>query len=265
MTETATLASPELHFAGVYRRRVHASLARIWENVFDWEHLPALHAHSFDQVRLVSYAGDEQVVEIDNAGGHRTVIHTVGDRGGHRYRVHTTEGKGTGSEVRVQLTPREPHLTDIEVQYHVPEHRPERLERIGAAFVPFYARLWDEDEAMMRDRERRLNARRGRPVAEPVNLGPVEAVEAALPLTAEVGGEPFRVLRDGGELIAHAAVCPHWLGPLDATPVEAGVVRCPWHGWRFDVRTGAEVDGRPCRLPAPPKVSVEAGEVWLRP
>jgi nitrite reductase/ring-hydroxylating ferredoxin subunit len=257
--------SNQLSLAGVYRRRVGASLARIWENVFDWEHLPALHETSFADVRLVSYVGDEQVVQIDNAGGHTTTIRTIGHRAEHRYVVHTTEGRGTGSEVRVQLTPIEPHLTDVEVQYRVPEHRPERLQTIGDAFVPYYARLWDEDEVMMRTRETRLRTRRGRPTAAPVNLGEVDAVEAALPLTVEVGGEPFRVLRDRGELIAHAAVCPHWLGPLDDTPVEAGVVRCPWHGWRFDVRTGAEVDGRPCRLPRPPTVSVEAGEVWLRP
>lgn len=254
----------QLHLAGVYRRRVGASLARIWENVFDWEHLPALHDTSFSGVRLISHVGDEQVVEIDDAGGRTTTIRTVGLRAEHRYVVHTTEGRGTGSEVRVQLTPVEPHLTDIEVQYHVPENRPERLKVIGEAFVPFYARLWEEDEIMMRAREQRLRARR-RTAREPVRLGRLAEVEPALPLTVEFGGEPFRILRDGGELLAHAAVCPHWLGPLDETPVENGVMRCPWHGWRFDVRTGAEVDGRPCRLPPPPRVSLEDDEIWLRP
>jgi nitrite reductase/ring-hydroxylating ferredoxin subunit len=27
-----------------------------------------------------------------------------------------------------------------------------------------------------------------------------------------------------------------------------GVIQCPWHGYRFDVRTGANLDGHPCRL-----------------
>ena len=35
-----------------YRRRVHASLERVWENVLDWEHLPHLHDTSFDYCSL---------------------------------------------------------------------------------------------------------------------------------------------------------------------------------------------------------------------
>jgi nitrite reductase/ring-hydroxylating ferredoxin subunit len=255
----------ELHLAGVYRRRVQASLARIWENVFDWEHLPALHNTSFGSVELVSHEGDVQVVRTGDLDGRLTTIRTEGWRDEHRYRVTTIEGRGETSEVRVQMTPVEAHATDIEVQYHVPEARPERLERIAEGFVAFYKRLWDEDEPMMRDRERRLQAPRNRPPAAPVRLGALAEVEAALPLTAEIGGEPFRVIRDGEALIAHAAVCPHFLGPLDETPITDGAVRCPWHGWRFDVRTGENLDGHLCRLPAPPRISIEAGEVWLRP
>ena len=29
------------------------------------------------------------------------------------------------------------------------------------------------------------------------------------------------------------------LGPLEEAAVEDGCVRCPWHGYRFDLRTGA--------------------------
>ena len=42
-----------LYLAETYRRRVGASLSRIWENVLDWEHLPALHSGSFNAVELV--------------------------------------------------------------------------------------------------------------------------------------------------------------------------------------------------------------------
>ena len=37
---------------GTYRRRVRASLERVWENVLDWEHLPHLHDTSFDYCSL---------------------------------------------------------------------------------------------------------------------------------------------------------------------------------------------------------------------
>jgi hypothetical protein len=35
---------PALHLAATYAREVEAGTARVWENVFDWEHFPALHA-----------------------------------------------------------------------------------------------------------------------------------------------------------------------------------------------------------------------------
>src|SRR5690349_19331530 len=44
---------PGLQLAATYVREVEASIARVWENVFDWEHLPALHAEYFCDVRLL--------------------------------------------------------------------------------------------------------------------------------------------------------------------------------------------------------------------
>ena len=38
--------------------------------------------------------------------------------------------------------------------------------------------------------------------------------------------------------------CPHQGLPLDAEPDSAGTVTCPWHGFRFDVRTGHCVSGQ---------------------
>jgi nitrite reductase/ring-hydroxylating ferredoxin subunit len=256
----------QLHLAGVYRRRVHASPARIWENVFDWEHLPALHETTFRSVALEERRGDDWTVRFGEAGGGaETRIRLDSDRAAGGYRVTTLDGSGERSEIRVSLTPVETHVTDVEVQYHVPEGDPGRLARIGEGFVALYARLWDEDEAMMRLREQRLRGRGSRSPAEPVRLGRAETMGAPLPLLVEFGGSPVRVERLDGELIAFSAVCPHWLGPLEDAPLEDGAVRCPWHGWRFDVRTGENLDGRPCRLAPAPRVSVEDGEVWLRP
>src|SRR5260370_14094152 len=44
---------PALHLAATYAREVEAGIARVWENVFDWEHFPALHAEYFCDVRLL--------------------------------------------------------------------------------------------------------------------------------------------------------------------------------------------------------------------
>jgi nitrite reductase/ring-hydroxylating ferredoxin subunit len=79
------------------------------------------------------------------------------------------------------------------------------------------------------------------------------------------GGASWRIVELDGKLLAHAAVCPHWLGPLGEAPVVEGQVTCPWHGYRFDVRTGECTHGGKARLAKAPKVECIDGEVWLSP
>jgi len=75
----------------------------------------------------------------------------------------------------------------------------------------------------------------------------------------EVEGLPHSigVFNVDGEYHALANVCPHHLGPLcegtitgemrsagvgDFRPAREGeVLRCPWHGWKFDISTGESV------------------------
>ena len=54
----------------------------------------------------------------------------------------------------------------------------------------------------------------------------------------------FRIIELDGNLVAHATVCPHTLGPLGTATVTDGVIECPWHGYRFDVVTGKCVSGQ---------------------
>jgi len=41
-----------------------------------------------------------------------------------------------------------------------------------------------------------------------------------------------------GEIFALDNTCPHAGGPLGEGALEQEVVTCPWHGWKFNVRTG---------------------------
>ena len=43
----------------------------------------------------------------------------------------------------------------------------------------------------------------------------------------------------GGEWFALDGLCPHAGGPLGAGCLTGATVTCPWHGWQFDVTTGA--------------------------
>jgi nitrite reductase (NADH) small subunit/3-phenylpropionate/trans-cinnamate dioxygenase ferredoxin subunit len=41
-----------------------------------------------------------------------------------------------------------------------------------------------------------------------------------------------------GEIYALDNTCPHAGGPLGEGTLEHEVITCPWHGWKFNVRTG---------------------------
>lgn len=54
-----------------------------------------------------------------------------------------------------------------------------------------------------------------------------------------LGEREIAIYRKGDEIYAIDASCPHRHGPLDEADIEDEyIVVCPWHGWRFDLRTG---------------------------
>jgi nitrite reductase (NADH) small subunit len=57
-------------------------------------------------------------------------------------------------------------------------------------------------------------------------------------------------------------ICLHWGGPLGQGVIEDGKVVCPWHGWKFDPKTGEGPPKASGRLPVY-KVRVEADEVFV--
>lgn len=72
-----------------------------------------------------------------------------------------------------------------------------------------------------------------------------------------LAGKSLGVFNVGGTFHALRNVCPHQFAPLCAgkitgcaptTPVgeyawenAGGIIRCPWHGWEFDIATGRSV------------------------
>jgi len=55
----------------------------------------------------------------------------------------------------------------------------------------------------------------------------------------EVEGEKIAVFEVEGEFYALSDTCTHRGGPLSEGELEGAGVVCPWHGARFDVKTGA--------------------------
>lgn len=93
----------------------------------------------------------------------------------------------------------------------------------------------------------------------------------------EVGGRSIGVYRSNGEFFAVQNLCPHALAPicvndlkgthLPSQPgeyvygMEGLVLRCPWHAWEFDVRTGEALFGIDKRRLLTFPVKVEDGKV----
>lgn len=52
-------------------------------------------------------------------------------------------------------------------------------------------------------------------------------------------GMDIALFKCEGKIYAMENTCPHMGGPLGEGQLEDCIVTCPWHGWQFDVRTGA--------------------------
>lgn len=62
----------------------------------------------------------------------------------------------------------------------------------------------------------------------------------------EVEGNRIALFNLSGEIYAIDSVCTHMGGSLSEGRVKGGEVECPWHGSRFDIKTG-EVRSFPAR------------------
>ena len=56
-----------------------------------------------------------------------------------------------------------------------------------------------------------------------------------------VEGKPVALFNVGGTFHAIDGVCLHRGGPVGEGDLEDTTVTCPWHGWQYDVTTGANV------------------------
>lgn len=77
---------------------------------------------------------------------------------------------------------------------------------------------------------------------EQIRIAPSSEVKENRLLPASAGGTSLLLTRVDGKAYAIGSKCPHVGLPLAKGKVEGGAVTCPWHGSRFDVCTGANLD-----------------------
>lgn len=58
-----------------------------------------------------------------------------------------------------------------------------------------------------------------------------------------IQGEEIAVFNVDGKFFALSNICPHQGGPLGEGEIEGGTITCPWHGWKFDIKTGGCLQG----------------------
>lgn len=97
-----------------------------------------------------------------------------------------------------------------------------------------------------------------------VKVASTDEIPPGIMRKVESGGQEILLANIDGKYYAINDVCTHVGGPLDEGRMEGYVVQCPWHGSRFDVRTG-EVKSGPARLPEQSyEVRVQGSNILVR-
>ena len=207
---------------GSYVRDLGAGVERLFENALDWEHLPHVHAGSFGSIALVEAGPAGWRATATLADGRPLDLSLDLDRQAGRWVTRNRLDGLLASEIRSAAAATGPDSCRVSVTFHVAGLTEARRAAAGIYYRRLYAELYDEDERLMVAR------------AEALKRGP-----KALSLRRSV-------TLAGGRTCAVPLYCPHQGLPLDAQPDGDGVLTCPWHGFRFDVRTGRAVDGHDC-------------------
>lgn len=112
------------------------------------------------------------------------------------------------------------------------------------------------------------------------HVGHVDEIPEKEAIIREAGGRSIGVFKVDGRLYAVKNVCPHKQAPLARGTVggtmlpncrpgelefglEDRVLKCPWHGWEFDLETGKCLFGVSDRRVATYPVEVRGDQVYV--
>lgn len=92
-------------------------------------------------------------------------------------------------------------------------------------------------------------------MAEFVRVAALADIKPGQGIVAETNGRALAVFNVDGTIHAINNTCCHREGPLGEGELEGNIVTCPWHGWRYNVTTGACINN--------PSAKVEAYQVKI--
>lgn len=248
---------------GTYKRTLPVSLERMYENALDWEHLPHLHGSSFTSIEVLDFGGWGWRANVTGANGTDSVLELRLDRDCRRWITRNLEGRSQGAEIWTHVFVTAPRQMDIVIDFFVPGVTQEHREKVGRAYATQYESLYDEDVWMMSERQAQID-RRLDGIRDDDTLDLPIPADEELPMAVALSGRQFMLNRHAGEWVIYPAACPHQLGPLTGDVSASGEIECPWHGYRFDVRSGVCTHGGDCRFTRVPEIAADTQQLQLR-
>ena len=76
-------------------------------------------------------------------------------------------------------------------------------------------------------------------MAQPTKVASKAEIPPGTGKVVQVGGKAVAVFNCDGAFYAMDNTCKHRGGPLGEGTVSGTSVSCPWHGWEYDVTSGA--------------------------
>ena len=150
-----------LTLLGEYRRRLPVSMARMMENAYDWEHLPYIHASTFQSIEriddgpwgwrahlVLSDQSSDRFAEHARAAGagepavrksQRQDIELLVDRPNGYWATTVLSGVGVGLQIHTRATKLAEREIEIAVRFYVPPKYSRQLKLLGGLkrLLPF--------------------------------------------------------------------------------------------------------------------------------
>ncbi len=99
-------------------------------------------------------------------------------------------------------------------------------------------------------------------MAKTIKVAQVSDLSPGEGRVVQAEGQPLALFNVGGTFYAIHNTCLHRGGPLGEGELNGSVVTCPWHGWQYDVTTGANVRNPAVKVAAF-KVRVEGSDILV--
>ncbi|MDK3161900.1 non-heme iron oxygenase ferredoxin subunit [Kamptonema cortianum] len=100
-------------------------------------------------------------------------------------------------------------------------------------------------------------------MGEFIKIGTVNDIPPGKCKGINLQGEDIGIYNVDGQFCAMENTCPHMGAPLSQGHVKDGVVMCPLHMWKFDVKTGKSLTAPGADLQTF-EIKVEGGDIFLK-